>query len=287
MSLDRYARDQLFDEAFGKLDRGEFNEGVEMLRVASGADHLEVIVDGDAYRPSEGISAVAQVHWAARGQLDSDGNYSPTGGRPDPAALVFMGAESEFKGFIERRTGSSPDYRASGYVNHLGQAIDFYRQADRLGYPVARERLQALRLRLGGQDFDASERAWTESRQQWTNHMREERDRILGAMTRPSSPTSRVEIQGSTQLGFGNNPTVKVFWNGRQVGAMKSIGGKFAFDIEGGGDLLLKASFRTARLRVASPKTSKGRGGVARVYLAWDRTSGKLIASGRPIPERR
>ncbi len=75
----------------------------------------------DDYSVETGISPLAPVYMAARGDSLEDEDQPVS-----PAALVFMGAEAEYKGFIERRTGSSPDYRVHGFANHLGQAIEFY-----------------------------------------------------------------------------------------------------------------------------------------------------------------
>ncbi len=180
-----------------------------------------------------------------RGLHGADGKYDPQGGKQDSAALVFIGAEAEFKGFIERRTGTSPDYRIWGYVNHLGQAIHFYRQAETLQYPPARERLEALRLKLGSQDFQDAERGWARASERASDHLRRQVAEIRAHFrsptpaVRPGVP-GRVEIHGSSQSGFINNPTLKVLWNGAQVGTMKSVGGNFAFDIKSDGELKFK-----------------------------------------------
>lgn len=156
---DRIIRDHLFDDGFAKMERQQYAEGLEMLRIASGAEHLEVDPHGD-YAIETGVYTLSPVSKAAKG-LHVE---------VDPAALVFMGAEAEFRGFIERRTGSSPDYRIPGYANHLGQAIDYYRRAETIGYPVGTERLSALKLRLGSQDFNDAENSHNEAHARWQAH---------------------------------------------------------------------------------------------------------------------
>ena len=86
---------------------------------------------------------------------------------------------------------------------------------------------------------------------------------------------ARVDIHGSTQTGFATNPTLKVYWNGRQVGSLKSVGGCFACDIEADGELRLKWAFRSAVVQVKAS-------GITTIYLQWDRFSGKLITSHQP-----
>lgn len=144
---DRHFRDSLFADGFAKMKRGEYRAGLEALQMASGAEHLPAPSE---YRLETGLMALEPIVKAAR-----------AGGRggmsADPAALVFVGAEAEFRGFIERKTGESPDYRIDGYANHLGEAISYYRTAESMGYPVAVERIEALRLRLGDPDFSTVE----------------------------------------------------------------------------------------------------------------------------------
>jgi hypothetical protein len=82
---------------------------------------------------------------------------------------------------------------------------------------------------------------------------------------------SQVEILGSTQSGFINMPTIKVFWNGKHVGRVEH-GGRFTFDIETEGEVRFKYLFRSASLRIKP-------GSRTRVQLSWDRASGKLIAA--------
>lgn len=151
---DRYIRDDLFDAGFAKLARGEYAEGIETLLVASGAKHLEAW--GEDYDPAAGLSWLSPVCLAARGGVDGSS-------APDPAALVFMGSEAEHRGFVERRTGTSPDYRVDGYANHLGEAIGYYRRAEKLGYAVATERIEALKLKLGSQDFENAEQSYLDA----------------------------------------------------------------------------------------------------------------------------
>ena len=168
---DRVIRDTLFDDGFAKLAREQYAEGFEVLRVASGADHLvtsrgDNLNFGEEYSTATGISPMSPVARAAKRQVVS------SDGVVDPAALVFMGCEAEFKGFIERRTGSSPDYRIPGYANHLGVAIRFYREAEKLRSRVAIERLEALELKLGSQDFRNAERAYNEAQERGQAHTR-------------------------------------------------------------------------------------------------------------------
>lgn len=158
----RVIRDRLFDDGFAKMARGDYAEGLESLRVASGADHLEFDPHGEGYAPATGIYTLSPMAKSAKGHR---------GEAVDPAALVFMGSEAEFKGFVERRTGTSPDYRIPGYANHLGQAIALYRDAEKMRYPVATERLEALKLKLGGQDFNDAERSWNEGLQRGQAHL--------------------------------------------------------------------------------------------------------------------
>lgn len=91
-----------------------------------------------------------------------------------------------------------------------------------------------------------------------------------------SRAQAQVEIYGSTQTGFITNPTLSVHWNGRLVGNLKSVGGHFAFGIEGDGELRLKWAFRSARVQVKAS-------GITPIYLQWDRFSGKLVTSHKPI----
>lgn len=176
---DRFIRDQLFDDGFAKMARGEYAEGIETLQVASGAEDFPANPYDD-YSVETGISWIAPVYKAARGARDQ---------AVSPAALVFMGSESEFKGFIERRTGTSPDYRIPGYANHLGQAIQYYRKAEAMRYPVASERLEALRLKLGSDDFNNAERTWNDAQQRGQEYMRErvaETRRAMGLQPDPA-----------------------------------------------------------------------------------------------------
>jgi hypothetical protein len=86
----------------------------------------------------------------------------------------------------------------------------------------------------------------------------------------PESVKSRVEVIGSTQEGFVNKPTVKVYWNGEEVGAVQH-GGRFAFEIASDGEVRFKYAFRSVKLRVKP-------GGVNKIQLSWDRTWGRLVA---------
>lgn len=184
-SQDRYLSDQLFELGFQKLAKGEYHEGLRLLRTAAGADRFKIGFEqgsGD-YSPSTGLSG--QIQDAARGLLDENGEWSAVPPRrPDPAALVFVGAEEEFKGFIERRTGISPDYRAQGFINHLGQAISRYRAAEQLGYPVATWRLDALRLKLGSEDFRHAETSYNQAKARSLAHSDNLRNQILGQLDR-------------------------------------------------------------------------------------------------------
>ena len=89
-----------------------------------------------------------------------------------------------------------------------------------------------------------------------------------------STEWSSVEIFGSNQTGFATNPTVKVIWNGRSIGTLKSLGGRFAFKIQSGGELRLKAGWRSTTVALTAGDT--------RVRLEWDRTWGKLVATTEP-----
>jgi len=92
----------------------------------------------------------------------------------------------------------------------------------------------------------------------------------------PIQSRTQVEIHGSSQSGFATNPIVRAFWNGDFVGELKSIGGRFVFDIQSAGTLRLKSRFRTASVDIVSA------GSV--IYLGWDRTWGRLIADRNPYP---
>lgn len=83
-----------------------------------------------------------------------------------------------------------------------------------------------------------------------------------------------VEIVGSTQTGFLNYPAVKVYWNDKEIGRVPH-GGTFDFEIEADGEVRLKYSFRSARVAVKVSDPTK-------IYLGWDRTWGRLIASRNP-----
>jgi hypothetical protein len=83
-----------------------------------------------------------------------------------------------------------------------------------------------------------------------------------------------VEVHGSSQNGFANNPMVKVFWNGSIVGELKSLGGHLEFNIESAGELRLKSGFRSTTVQINSDGSA--------IYLRWDRTWGRLIASSDP-----
>lgn len=96
------------------------------------------------------------------------------------------------------------------------------------------------------------------------------------AIANNPSAQAQVEIYGSAQTGFISNPTLSVYWNGRLIGRMKSVGGHFAFDIDADGELRLKWAFRSARVQVKAS-------GITPVYLKWDQFSGKLVTSQRPI----
>lgn len=92
----------------------------------------------------------------------------------------------------------------------------------------------------------------------------------------PASTSARVEIHGSTQGGFVNNPTIGVFWNGKRVGAVEHFG-SFEFEINGPGEIMFKYSFRSRKLKL-EPNES-----VIRLQLSWDRTWGRLLAEPMPI----
>lgn len=184
---DRYYRDQLFADGFAKMARGEYRAGLRSLQIASGAEHFEELAE---YRIDTGIFALSEISKAARG----------VGGAVDPAALVFHGAEAEFKGFVERRTGESPDYRIAGYANHFGEAIRFYRRAASMGYPVGEERLEALRLRLGDADFRLAEAVDQDTQERAQAHLTRQASEIrqmYGIPERPSVPEGRPPKQSA------------------------------------------------------------------------------------------
>ena len=85
---------------------------------------------------------------------------------------------------------------------------------------------------------------------------------------------SQVEILGPTQTGFVTSPTIKVFWNGKQVGRVEH-GGRFTFEIDTEGEVRFKYLFRSASLPIKASSRS-------RIQLSWDRVSGKLIATRSP-----
>lgn len=104
---------------------------------------------------------------------------------------------------------------------------------------------------------------------------------LAGESTGRSSASAPVQtqqaqilIRGSSQTGFVSNPTVKAYWNGALVGELKSLGGHLVFAIDKAGDLRLKCGLRSANIRVEST------GGT--VYLGWDRTWGRLVATRSP-----
>jgi hypothetical protein len=198
-SHDRHLSDSLFESGFAEMDNGNYGEGLVLLRSAAGADRFTLGFEQghEPYSPATGIGVTEQIKRAARGYLNEQGEYDRSlveSPRPDSAALVFMGAEAEFKGFIERRTGKSPDYRAKGFVNHLGQAIAFYRRAEELGYPVACWRLEALQLKMGSQDFRIAETSYNESAGRaiaYSNDTRNEILRKLGAQEPAKLPSKQ------------------------------------------------------------------------------------------------
>jgi hypothetical protein len=86
----------------------------------------------------------------------------------------------------------------------------------------------------------------------------------------------RVEVLGSTQTGFINNPAIAVHWNGSKVGTVAHAG-QFSFDIDGPGELLLKYAFRSRKVKLEPS------GQTIRIQLSWDRTWGRLLAEQVPI----
>lgn len=92
-----------------------------------------------------------------------------------------------------------------------------------------------------------------------------------------SAPTAlgkgRIEVIGSTQMGFAMRPTIKVYWNGQRVGSV-AHGGSFGFDIETDGVVQFRHLFRSAKIRVKASR-------VATIHLSWDRDSGRLLAGPR------
>lgn len=81
----------------------------------------------------------------------------------------------------------------------------------------------------------------------------------------------RIDIVGSNQTEFVTNPTVKVIWNGRKIGTLKSFGGRFAFRIQSGGELRLKSGWRSTSVALTASRNTT-------VRLEWDRKWGKLVA---------
>lgn len=81
---------------------------------------------------------------------------------------------------------------------------------------------------------------------------------------------ARVEVLGSTQTQFAVKPSVKVFWNGRQVGVVEHAG-RFAFDIHSDGEVRFKSHLRSRRVQVSA-------NGTTRIELSWDTAWGRLLA---------
>lgn len=210
---DRIYTDSLFESGFAAMRAGDYPEGLKELSLAAGVT-VEDSRLGEDYSPLTGIDHSSKISMAARGLLDENGEYRPGLGANragDPASLVLMGAEAEFKGFVERRTGESPDYRISGYGNHLGQAIWLYSQAEALGYPIAAWRLEALRLKLGSADFDDAVRARAQKNERHTAYQSDLTQEILGnpRVQQPSQPRqeSTQENQGGCYIAtavYGN-----------------------------------------------------------------------------------
>lgn len=94
-----------------------------------------------------------------------------------------------------------------------------------------------------------------------------------GEVTTAAMPAV-VEIHGSSQTGFVRNPRVRVYWNGSQIGALKSLGGYLKFDIDLPGELTLKSGTRSASVSVGAEG--------AILFLAWDPYRGRLLASRTP-----
>ena len=276
---DRLARDALFDEGFALLSQGDYDKGINLLRVASGADHLEAGLSDQKYNPATGISWLSQIAQAAEGKSGSNGQFTLSDNGADPAALVFMGAEAEFKGFIERRTGESPDYRIVGYKNHLGQAINYYRRAEQCNFAVATERLESLRLRLGSEDFRLAEQSFNESRDRSEERLSDQIHRMLGSSRPKQNLSTRVEVRGLQQRNLQFNPTVRLFWDGRRIGKVKLNGGRFEFEIKHDGVLRIKSGYGTVDFPVLAEGSPK-------VFMAWDRTVQELVVSDGPITER-
>lgn len=284
---ERYVRDSLFDQGFALLNQGNYDKGIELLRVASGAEHLEAIPSDQKYNPASGISLHSQIGLAAsgKGRFGPDGRYDTSAQPVDPAALVFMGAESEFKGFIERRTGESPDYRLTGYRNHLGEAIDYYRRAEQLRYPVATERLESLRLRLGSEDFRLAEQSFRDSGDRWDEHYS---DRILGMLGSRLKPvtSTRVEVIGVQRPALDLNPTIKLFWDGRELGKIKPRQGHLEFEIQDDGELFFKSPWGSGSggwpiAATGSPKVYFGLGWRTRALFLSDTEFSDRYLDGR------
>ncbi|MDI6911825.1 ankyrin repeat domain-containing protein [Nocardioides sp.] len=81
---------------------------------------------------------------------------------------------------------------------------------------------------------------------------------------------SLVEVLGSTQPQSLAKTSVKVFWNGLQVGVVEH-NGRLTFDIETDGEIRFKSRLRSRRVRLAAD-------GPKRIELSWDATWGRLIA---------
>lgn len=252
------------------MEEGDYHEGLRLLRTAAGADRFKMGFEqgfGD-YSPSTGIGHLDQIKEAARGVLDENGerSYDRQNYRQDPAALVFLGAEEEFKGFVERRTGKSPDYRAQGFVNHLGQAISRYRDAERLGYPVATWRLDALMLKLGNEDFRHVETSYNEAKTRSLAYSTDLRDQVLSQLG--------AQQPGNPQTNQGETPEA----GGGASVPQKSGGCYIATAVYGSYDappVLTLRDFRDRRLAT----TPMGRGFI-RIYYAASPTLARHFGRG-------
>jgi hypothetical protein len=94
---------------------------------------------------------------------------------------------------------------------------------------------------------------------------------VIREQSEPSVSTSpRVEVRGSTQGGFVNNPVIAVYWNDTLVGTVEHFG-RFEFEINEPGEIMFKYLFRSRKLRLEPSQP------VIQLQLSWDRIWGRLL----------
>lgn len=144
-----------------ELERGNFSFGAKNLIASAGAESLGIEPEYDlAMGFGRRLSRIVKSPERASDMLFGGRELSR---EEVGAAFVLMGADAEHKGLIERRTGRSPDPRAQGrFVNHLGTAIKYYREAANNGYPVGEWRLKKLENKIGAADFRHAEKGINE-----------------------------------------------------------------------------------------------------------------------------